>query len=241
MPGKPTKTMPHAQALRRAYRLLLAHFGHQHWWPGETPFEVCIGAILTQSTSWTNVEQAIRNLKNTGAFNPHAMFALSETELAKRIRPAGYYNIKARRLRSFLQVLVQQFGGDVRQLLRGETGAVRQRLLGINGIGPETADCMLLYAGEHHRFVVDAYTRRIFHRHGWSAANAQYDDLQKLCETALDVTAASERLDYWQDFHAQLVTVGKHFCRSRQPACDLCPLKRLLPRTEWGQNDRTTR
>jgi endonuclease-3 related protein len=216
--------------LRRAYRFMRAHFGHQHWWPGETPFEVCVGAILTQNTSWTNVERAIANLGAARALEPGKLFALSESKLAGLIRPAGYFNVKARRLRSFLRVLVEEYGGSLERLFAGKTAAVRERLLAISGVGPETADSMLLYAGGHHRFVIDAYTKRIFQRHRWSNPDARYQELQHLCESALDQKPRRERLDYWQDFHAQLVIVGKEFCRARQPRCAECPLKRLLPR-----------
>jgi endonuclease III related protein len=206
-----------------------AHFGHQHWWPGETPFEVCVGAILTQNTSWSNVERAIANLKVAQVLDARKLYALEESKLAGLLRPAGYFNVKARRLRSFLRVLVEEYDGDLGRLFAGETTTVRERLLAINGVGPETADSMLLYAGGHHSFVVDAYTKRIFHRHGWSGADAGYEDLQRLCESALDQKPRGERLDYWQDYHAQLVIVGKHFCRTRQPRCAECPLKPLLP------------
>ena len=219
-----------AKTLRRAYRLMLAHFGHLHWWPGETPFEVCVGAILTQNTSWSNVERAIANLRSARVLEPRKLFALSESKLAALIRPAGYFNVKAQRLRSFLRVLVEEFGGDLERLFAGETAVVRERLLAINGVGPETADSMLLYVGGHHRFVIDAYTKRIFQRHEWSGAEAGYEDLQRLCEGALDEKPRSQRLDYWQDFHAQLVMVGKYFCRTREPRCADCPLKPLLHR-----------
>ncbi len=226
-----------ASRLRRAYRLLRARFGHQHWWPGDTAFEVCVGAILTQNTSWTNVERALVQLKKAGVFDPHALWDLPEDALAQLLRPAGYYNVKARRLRAFLAVLVRQHGGRVASLLQGATDAARDRLLSIPGIGPETADSMLLYAGGHSRFVVDAYTRRIFHRHGWCSALATYAELQELCERTLTDLPAARRLDYWQDYHAQLVRVGKEYCRSRHPRCASCPLKPLLPRGE----DRTNR
>ena len=205
------------------------HFGHQQWWPGETPFEVCAGAILTQNTSWSNVERAIANLKAARVLEARKLFALDESQLATLLRPAGYFNVKARRLRSFLRVLVEEYDGDLGRLFAGETAAVRERLLAINGVGPETADSMLLYAGGHHRFVIDAYTKRIFQRHGWSSADAGYEDLQLLCESALDQKTREERLDYWQDYHAQLVNVGKEYCRPRQPRCAECPLKPLLP------------
>lgn len=206
-----------------------ARFGHQHWWPGETPFEVCIGAILTQNTAWVNVERAIANLKAAGALEPQRMQALAVGELAQLIRPAGYFNVKARRLRAFLTVLVGEHGGELSRLFTGDTPAVRARLLAISGIGPETADSMLLYAGGHLSFVVDAYTRRIFQRHGWYSDDEDYHDLQARCAGSLGQKPARSRLDYWQDYHAQLVMVGKHFCRPREPRCADCPLRRLLP------------
>lgn len=224
--------------LRRAYQLMRARFGHQHWWPGETPFEVCVGAILTQNTAWTNVERAIANLKAARVLEPGTLFALPEPELAQLIRPAGYFNVKARRLRSFLRVLVETFGGDLNRLFAGKTSVVRERLLAIHGVGPETADSLLLYAGGHRSFVIDAYTKRIFQRHDWSPQSAvhspkspaNYDGLKNLCESALNRKTGAAQLDYWQDYHAQLVMVGKHFCRPRAPRCDECPLKSLLPR-----------
>jgi len=244
-----------ASTLRRAYELMRARFGHQHWWPGETPFEVCVGAILTQNTAWSNVERAIANLKAAGVLRPRPLFALPETRLAELIRPAGYFNVKARRLRSFLQVLVEDHDADLSRFFAGRLAEVRERLLAINGIGPETADSMLLYAGGHHSFVIDAYTKRIFARHGWAGANPKseirnpkavaqrdvpvihdsnaihlsYDSLQAQCESALSQKSGAALLDYWQDYHAQLVRVGKHFCRTRNPRCEECPLQSLLP------------
>lgn len=232
---------PVVRELRRAYPLMLARFGHQRWWPGETPFEVCVGAILVQNTSWTNVERALANLKEAQLLHPDKLFALPEARLAQLIRPAGYFNVKARRLRSFLAVLVQEYGGDLERLFAGNTTTVRERLLAIKGVGPETADSMLLYAGGHHRFVIDAYTKRIFARHGWAGnefkiqnwkfkkAGLGYDALQALCESALSQKRGAARLDYWQDYHAQLVMVGKHFCRPRELRCAQCPLRGLLP------------
>jgi endonuclease-3 related protein len=230
------KTAATARALRRAYPLMRARFGHLGWWPGETPFEVCVGAILTQNTAWSNVERAIANLKAARVLSPERLFALREARLAELIRPTGYFNVKVRRLRSFLRVLLEAHGGDLDRLFAGETATVRERLLAVDGIGPETADSMLLYAGGHHSFVIDAYTRRIFSRHQWCAATAGYDDLKGLCESSLNQAACfakcAGRLDYWQDYHAQLVMVGKHFCRPRQPRCSQCPLRPLLPRQD---------
>lgn len=219
------------------------HFGHQKWWPGDTPFEICVGAILVQNTSWTNVERAIANLKSAAVLEPEKLFALPSAQLTQLIRPAGYFNVKAQRLRSFLRVLVEQFDGDLTKLFAGETRLVRERLLAIHGIGPETADSLLLYAGAHHSFVVDAYTKRIFERHKWRGMNAQvvgrkpkardgfsYDALKSLCESALNHKHGAARLDYWQDYHAQLVMVGKYFCRPREARCEQCPLRSLLPK-----------
>lgn len=218
-----------APALREAYRLMRRRFGHQHWWPGETPFEVCVGAILTQNTSWSNVERAIANLKAARVLAPRALYTLPPAQLAERLRPAGYFNVKARRLRAFLAVLVEDFGSELSRLLGGPLGEARARLLAIHGIGPETADSMLLYAGAQPTFVVDAYTKRIFARHGWCAPNATYEEVQQLCSASLDHRPAAVRLDYRQDYHAQLVMVGKDLCRPRQPRCEACPLRPLLP------------
>jgi endonuclease III related protein len=220
-----------------------ARAGHQGWWPGDTPFEVCVGAILTQNTAWTNVQRAIANLKAARVLHPQPLYDLPESELARLLRPAGYFNVKARRLRAFLQALLGDAGGDLDRFLAGPTPKVRERLLAIHGIGPETADSILLYAGRHASFVIDAYTRRIFSRHGWWPAparrapasraktnsHADYHSLQQLCADALKQRRATGRLDYWRDFHAQLVLVGKDYCRPRDPRCHDCPLRPLLP------------
>ncbi len=188
-----------------------------------------MGAILTQNTSWTNVERALVNLSAVGPLTPETLYALPSAKLRECLRPAGYFNVKARRLRAFLAVLIEQHGGQLGRLFAGDTPSARARLLAIHGVGPETADSMLLYAGGHARFVVDAYTRRIFARHGWCEPDASYDELQALCEGALKRAGAKAQLDYWQDYHAQLVMVGKHHCRPRNPRCDACPLQILLP------------
>lgn len=213
--------------LERAYELMRARFGHQHWWPGETPFEVCVGAILTQQTSWKGVERAMANLKKGGVLDAATLYALPEPELAALIRPAGFLNLKARRLRAFLRLLIEDCEGDLARVFAGGPEAARQRLLGTHGIGPETADCMLLYAGGIPRFVIDAYTRRVFARHGWAAERASYQDLQSLCEGELG--RRPDRVDYWGDYHAQIVAVGKAHCHAREPDCDRCPLRPLLP------------
>jgi endonuclease-3 related protein len=221
--------LPGPALLRRAYELMRRKFGHQRWWPAQTPFEVCVGAILTQNTNWANVTRAIANLKTAGPLRPDTLLALPQHRLARLIRPAGYYNVKARRLRAFLRVLVRDFGGELNRLFDGPTEGVRDRLLAIEGIGPETADSMLLYAGGHFSFVVDAYTKRIFVRHGWCRPEATYAELQQLLATALDGLRTARRLDLWQDYHAQLVRVGHTYCRAGHPNCSDCPLRSLLP------------
>jgi endonuclease-3 related protein len=223
------KSQNTAKALRRAYELMRGRYGHLHWWPGETPFEVCVGAILTQNTSWKNVERAIANLKNAARLEPRKLLALPEADLGELLRPAGYFNVKARRLRSFLEVLVNKFDASLERLFAGDTQTVRARLLAISGVGPETADSMLLYAGGHQSFVIDAYTKRICQRHGWCQADATYDQLQALCSSSLSQRPPSERLDYWQDYHAQLVMVGKDYCAKSSARCRGCPLAPLLP------------
>ena len=226
MTSKSTRT----RQLRRAYVLARNALGHQGWWPAETPFEVCVGAILTQNTNWSNVRRALGNLKAAGVFDHERLYALPENELAQLIRPAGYFNVKARRLRAFLRVLVEEFGGSLEKLFTGDTLTVRERLLAIHGIGPETADSMLLYAGKHLSFVVDSYTRRIFCRHGWCSDDITYDDLRAVLSKALARDDDAGQLDHWQDYHAQLVAIGNRYCRTREPLCDLCPLKTLLPK-----------
>lgn len=214
--------------LQQAYHLMRAHHGHLHWWPGETPFEVCVGAILTQNTNWGNVEKSIANLKREKVLSPEKLHKLTLTELARLIHPSGYFNVKAVRLHAFLKVLVEDCGGDLRRLFSGTVPEARARLLAIKGIGPETADSMLLYAGSRSSFVIDAYTRRIFSRHQWCPPDADYDALKNLCEQNAGA-GEGDRLDYWQDYHAQLVNVGKAFCRPRDPRCAECPLHSLLP------------
>ena len=208
---------------------MLGEFGHQSWWPGDSPFEVCVGAILTQNTNWQNVERAIKNLREHQSLDLLAMNSLENDHLATLIRPAGYYNLKARRLKAFTKMIVDEYGGRLDSLFEGETHAVREQLLEVNGIGPETADSILLYAGDHLSFVIDAYTKRIFSRHSWVNHKADYDKMKQLCEQSLSQKTGPDRLDYWQDYHAQLVMIGKHFCRPTNPRCDTCPLQPLLP------------
>lgn len=206
------------------YNSLVAHFGPQHWWPGDSPFEIAVGAILTQNTSWQNVARAIQNLKQHDLLEPRAMFMLPPEQLAEHIRPAGYFRLKAKRLRNFVSWLIDRYDGSMDALAAASLGTLREELLAVNGIGPETADSILLYAVAKPTFVVDAYTHRIAVRHGWIEREAGYDELKEHFESRLPDDVA--RLN---EMHAQFVQVGKHFCRPREARCDQCPLRPFLP------------
>lgn len=207
------------RVLMDAYRRLFAHFGHRGWWPGETPFEVIIGAILTQNTNWQNVEKAIANLKREGLLSANALHELHPNKLAGLLRPAGYFRVKTKRLRSFLRFFINVYGGSIKRLARQELESLRAELLAVNGIGPETADSILLYALGKPIFVVDAYTKRILNRHYLCTEDATYDDVQELFMDSLD-----DDVELFNDYHAQLVEVGKTYCRPQNPRCNECPL-----------------
>lgn len=211
--------------LRTYYRRLRAHFGHQHWWPGDTPFEICVGAILTQNAAWKNVQRAITNLKQAGALSPRALRRLSRPELAALIRPCGYFNVKARRLKSFIEFLFAEYRGQLRRMFAEDLPALRAKLLSVHGIGPETADSILLYAAGKRVFVVDAYTKRVLWRHGLIKPSAAYQEIQQMFHSQLKTGGAA----LFNDFHAQFVAVGKTFCKARAALCESCPLRPLLP------------
>lgn len=197
-------------------------FGHQHWWPGETTFEVMIGAILTQNTAWSNVEKAILNLKRANQLNVRALSRISRRRLARLIRPAGYFNVKADRLKHFIGFLMREYRGNLKRMSREKGPILRQKLLEVKGIGEETADSILLYAFNKPFFVIDAYTKRIFARHGFYDLHGPYHDWQKLFEKALP-----KKVPLYNDFHAQIVAIGKNYCRTK-PQCDTCPLNKFL-------------
>jgi endonuclease-3 related protein len=205
--------------LREVYERLLAAYGPQGWWPGETPFEVIVGAILTQSAAWVNVEKAIGNLKAEGALSPEALHALDEGELARLIRPSGYFNAKARKLKAFVEMLYARFDGDLGSLLGLPVGELRPLLLSTHGIGPETADSIALYAADQPSFVVDAYTRRILSRIGVRPARDTYEGWQMMLTGALPPDA---RL--FNEYHALIVAHGKNVCR-KAPRCGDCVLR----------------
>ncbi len=214
-----------SRILKNYFRHLFRAFGPQHWWPGTTRFEVIAGAILTQNTSWKNVERAIGNLRKKKALNPGALHKMSTEELAALIRPAGYFNIKARRLKNFVDYLFSAHGGSLKKFLSLDTENLRRELLHIHGIGPETADSILLYAAGRPVFVVDAYTKRVLERHGLTDRKTGYDDVQKLFMDNLPADA-----ELFNEYHALFVRVARDFCRTKKPLCRGCPLGRFLPR-----------
>ncbi|HQB94676.1 MAG TPA: endonuclease III domain-containing protein [Candidatus Omnitrophota bacterium] len=207
--------------LHGVYQRLRDRFGHQRWWPADTPFEVMIGAILTQNTAWTNVEKAILNLKRAGRLSFRGINHMTRRQLARLIRPAGYFNIKADRIKHFVRFLGREYGGNFRKMRREPVAVLREKLLRVKGIGPETADSILLYALGKRSFVIDAYTRRIFSRHGLMAGDRDYHEWKDLFEKALPPSRA-----VYNDFHAQIVYLAKHFCRT-VPVCGGCPLQGL--------------
>jgi len=200
--------------------VLSGHYGPSGWWPGETPFEVMVGAVLTQNTAWNNVEKAIANLKAASLLDMDALHKTPLDTLAGHLRPSGYYNVKARRLRNLVDMIAASFDGSLDRLFALDADDLRATLLAVNGIGKETADSICCYAAGKLVFVVDAYTRRILSRHGIIGGDAGYDDIQDLFESAL-----SPDLDVYRDLHAHLVFIGKDYCRSRTPRCGECPLK----------------
>lgn len=204
--------------LLQLYRVLYDTYGPQHWWPAETPWEVIVGAILTQSTNWQNVERAIENLKQHSALAPERLYKLSEEKLAELIRPAGYFRQKAKKLKAFLAHLYAQHDGDLREMLSQPTNKLRTELLSIWGIGPETADSILLYAAQKPTFVVDAYTKRIFSRLGLISSQISYDELQRFF-----VMRLPRSVKLFNEYHALIVRHGKEICRPK-PRCGQCVL-----------------
>jgi len=208
-------------SLHRIYKRLLNAYGPQDWWPGDSRFEIMVGAVLTQNTAWTNVERAITNLKRARALAPEAVIQAPAKRLARWIRPSGYFNVKARRLKSMCRWLVAQ--GGVRKLARLDTHELRSALLDVHGIGPETADDIVLYAFERPVFVIDAYTRRVFARLGSVRGNEGYEHLRDFFERTLPTAAG-----LFNEYHALIVRHGKDVCRVR-PRCEICCLRGRCP------------
>src|SRR6266849_11053084 len=211
--------------LHKYYDLLLAAHGPQAWWRGRTRFEIIVGAILTQNTSWTNVELAIRNLRSQKLLSPNAIATVSSARLARLIRSSGYFRQKTRTLKAFARFLRYECRGSLTKMFRTNTPVLRQQLLAVHGIGPETADSILLYAGKHPVFVVDAYTRRILERDQLTAPQHSYEEIRRLFESSLPGDAP-----LYNQFHALIVRTGKEYCRTRNPRCSECPLHSFLPR-----------
>ncbi len=201
------------------YKKLYKFYSSQKWWPADTRFEVIVGAILTQNTSWKNVEKAIKNLKKANVLSsPYRIGRLKKGELSRLIKPAGYYNVKAERLKNFLTFLTAEYSGSLNKLSHQKTEKLRQELLGVNGIGPETCDSILLYAFKRPVFVVDAYTKRIFERHKICNKDLDYHQIQKIF---MDNLPRNYKL--YNEYHALIVRLGKEVCR-KLPNCKICPL-----------------
>jgi len=209
------------EQLKEIYQLLFDRFGPQHWWPGETQFEIIAGAVLTQNTNWANVKKAMANLKSAHLLTPEKLYHLDLSQLAELIRPAGYYNIKAKRLKNFVNWLFHKYDGQLTNLEDLNTDQLRAELLAIKGIGPETADSILLYAFNRKIFVIDAYTARIACRHGLIQPDADYEQLQELFQSNLPADS-----QLFNEYHALLVRLGKEFCRPKAK-CSACPLEKL--------------
>jgi endonuclease-3 related protein len=211
--------MSKTKKLLKIYQKMFDAFGPRQWWPGETPFEVVIGAILTQNTNWSNVEKAIKNLKAAGKLSPEGIYGLSITELAELIKPSGFFNVKAKRVKAFINWLFSKYDGNLSKMFARDLQTLRSELLSVKGIGPETADSILLYAGNMPTFVVDAYTHRIFSRHELIPEESTYDDMKSFFEENLP-----KDVQLFNEYHALLVNIGKMFCKPRK-VCEPCPLK----------------
>lgn len=219
--GNKIRQKTYDQRLKEIYKKLYERFGPQGWWPGKTPFEVAVGAILTQNTAWSNVARAIKNLKKARCLTPNHLWGIDKSRLSELIRPSGYFNIKTERLKAFLSLLHKKYKGSMKRMAKEDPLILRERLLGVKGIGPETADSILLYAFGHPVFVVDAYTRRILYRHKILPERSGYREIQDFFHKNLPKDA-----ELFNEYHALIVKVGKEYCR-RQPICNGCPLEMI--------------
>jgi endonuclease-3 related protein len=260
--GNPA-TLTSDEHIRTYFRTLYGAWGHQHWWPAQTPFEVIVGAYLTQNTSWTNVERALENLRRARVLSVSGIRRTPLRRLETLIRSSGYFRQKASRLKAFVKFLDERYGGSVSRMFAESTAKLREELLALSGVGPETADSILLYAGDRASFVVDAYTRRILERHGMAESRTGYEEIRKLFERSLgpladealqssSVTAhdAAPRgsshppsrmsvakrdalIQVFNEMHGLIVGVGKNYCKKSQPECERCPLQKFLPGAEF--------
>jgi len=211
-----------ANILNDIYEKLYTYFGPQNWWPADTPFEVCVGAILTQNASWKNVKKTIENLKKKNLLDPFKLYDIPLNTLAQIIKPSGFYNIKAKRLKDFVKFLVEKYKGNLEELFSKGLYEAREELLSLKGLGKETVDSILLYAGNFPIFVVDVYTYRILNRHYLIPEETTYDEIQ-----ALFMENLPHDPKLFNEFHALLVACGKNFCKKRNPSCTPCPLNHL--------------
>jgi endonuclease-3 related protein len=202
------------------YNILIEHFGPQHWWPAESPFEVIVGAILTQSAAWTSVEKGIANLKKADVLTPAALRNINRKDLAALIHPCGYYNAKANKLKAFADWFGKRYGDNLDRMCARDMNSLREELLEVHGVGEETADCILLYVANKPSFVIDAYTRRIVDRLGIKIGGNKYKDYQRLF---MEYLPADYQL--FNEFHALMTNLGKRVCRKSRPLCQDCPLK----------------
>jgi endonuclease-3 related protein len=216
------KKIKRDKSFLKIYKLLYTEFGPRHWWPGDTKLEIIVGAILTQNAAWHNVEKAISNLKRARLLGVKRLSEVKRERLSKLIRASGYYNIKSLRIKNFLTFLNQRYAGNICRMFKVEPVHLRRELLDIKGIGPETADSILLYAGEKPAFVVDSYTKRIFSRHGYVEEDADYEQVQRLFLKNLPVDVG-----LFNEFHALIVELGKSLCKSKKPLCNRCPIRRI--------------
>ncbi len=212
--------MTKSERIKKFYEELHKKFGPQGWWPAETALECILGAILTQNTSWKNVEKALDNLKHENLISVEDLNIVKADELAELIRPSGYYNQKAVKIKNFISFLMEEFSGSLDRMFAVDKGVLREKLLSLKGIGPETADSILLYAGAMPVFVVDAYTWRVLSRHGLVPEQTSYDEIQELFTDSL-----AENAGVFNEYHALLVRLGKEHCRKREPLCAGCPLE----------------
>lgn len=249
-----TTTGTPEEKIREIYSTLAKAWGPQHWWPAQSRFEVIVGAILTQNTSWSNVELALRNLRRSKALTLKRMRKMPQSRIEELIRSSGYFRQKAIRLKNFISFLDREYSGSLGTMFRQPLELLRAQLLTLNGIGPETADSILLYAGQHPVFVVDAYTRRIAARHAIAPEGIAYDEMRRLFERALEAeqlhngvggsgapsrashppsrmsqAVRTPRTQVYNEMHGLLVAVSKNYCLKSEPQCELCPLHSVLP------------
>jgi len=246
------------EEIKEYYRALYRAWGRQHWWPAETRFEVIVGAYLTQNTAWTNVERAMENLRRAEVLSVEGIRKVKLARLERLIRPSGYFRQKAQRLKTFIKFLDRQYGGSLERMFAQPTAQLREELLGLNGIGPETADSILLYAGNHPVFVVDAYTRRVLDRHSILPERTDYEEIRLTFERSLSPIADEQEskpaaplasgfpgtvhppsamstahrtalAQVYNEMHGLIVGVGKYHCGKSKPKCDGCPLQPFLP------------